>query len=139
MVDFKKTIDFVPAYDERDKGYGIHGVDIRFVLQGPLGAVQFVLSTNWMLDHVQKEFDSRLDRPRYFDKPSGVDVGYHSPKPMYEGQEPMDCHLIGQCYYDGSGLRAESWLHEILLPKGSDGIWKALEEEYKSIFETKAG
>ena len=135
MKDFKRDVTFSPAYDMRPK-YGIHGVDIRFILQGPLGAVQFVMSTNWMLEHVQKELDQRTDRPRFLDRPMGTDVGYHSPKPMYEGQTSMDCDLIegGQCYYDGSGLLADQWLREILIPEGSDGIWKALEKRYHETF-----
>jgi hypothetical protein len=39
------------------------------------------------------------------------DLGYHSPKPLYEGQEPfdLDCDVIGgPCHYDGSSLSAEA-------------------------------
>lgn len=128
---FKKTITFERAYDKRDhdpaKNYGIHGVNIRFVLQGPGGATQFLLFTNWHLPEV--EIDSQ--------EPMPADLGYHSPTPRYEGQDHNAvCDLLGMtgCYYDGSGLRAEP-VYEALLREGSDGVWRILEEEYDSLFE----
>jgi hypothetical protein len=84
-----------PAFDKRhadpDKNYGIHGAEMLFVLKGELGAVQFVLYTNWMLPHIYEEWKKEYgDRwPCVFSKPIPADVGYHSPKPMYEGQEPI--------------------------------------------------
>mgnify|MGYP000162019359 CR=1 FL=1 len=51
--------EFTEAYDRRhedpEKNYGIHGIDLRMILKGPLGAVQFVLYTQRMLKHVQQE------------------------------------------------------------------------------------
>ncbi len=48
----QREITMTPAYDKRDpdpsKNYGVHGVNIVYVLKGKLGAVQFVLYTNWM-------------------------------------------------------------------------------------------
>ena len=64
----------------------------------------------------------------------GADVGYHSPVPHYEGQicSQDSCSYLGgkPCYYDGSSLRAEEWVRDILIPKGSDGVWESLEQEY---------
>lgn len=63
-----------------------------FVVKGELGAVQFVLYTNWQLPHVVKEWEEKYGRdnmPSVFCRPIPADVGYHSPKPMYEDQRPI--------------------------------------------------
>lgn len=91
---------FYPAYDKRDddpkKNYGIHGVELRMVLVGPEGAVQFVLYTNWHLPHVTSEYRERLkmmvqnDSPMtWLTEPLPADFGVHSRVPLYEGQLPM--------------------------------------------------
>jgi len=140
----KKTITFSPAFDKRNsnpsKNYGIHGVEIRFVLKAELGAVQFVLATNWQLPHVQKEFDAKQPDSRFpymFHSPMPHDIGYHSYKPMYEGQEQISdsCeYLDGKpCYYGGSALNAERYF-DILKAEGDEGLWKALEQYYKDVF-----
>lgn len=65
MNGFKRIIEVIPAYDKRDldpaKNYGVHGVELRMLLQGSEGAVQFVVYTNRQLEHVQREFVSRLN------------------------------------------------------------------------------
>jgi hypothetical protein len=137
----EKIIQFVPAYDKRNadpkKDYGIHGVVLRMVLKGELGATQFVLYTNWQLPNVTKEMRSGMAPNKYFlYEPLPADLGYHSPKPMYESQKPMEnCeYLEGKsCYYDGSGLNAES-VYKILLEKGDEGVWKELEDYYIQTF-----
>ncbi len=122
---------FTPAFDRRELGHGVHGVDLRMVLKGKLGAVQFVLFTNWHLKSVDTTtWDDRLE------KPLPADLGYHSPKPMFDDHEL--CHdkceyLDGPCYYDGSTLNAER-VFNVLLEKGSDGVWKLLEEYYIETF-----
>ena len=133
----ERIIKLLPAWDKRSKeagkNYGIHGVDLRMYLKGELGVVQFVLYTGWQLPHVQEEFKNT----NYYSEPLPADVGYHSPKPMYEGQEVMSesCELLDgkPCYYDGSGLMAED-VYKILLTEGSDGVWKNLEERYIDLF-----
>jgi hypothetical protein len=98
--EFQEITEFLPAYDKRDldpkKNYGIHGVTLRMVLKGPEGAVQFVVYTNWQLPHVTEENHRRAHGNHVRDStlrglfdPMPADLGYHSPKPMYEGQEPM--------------------------------------------------
>jgi len=146
MVEkFIREITIEPAFDRRntdsEKNYGVHGCNLRFVLKGSLGAVQFLLMTNWHLPHVTKEF---LQKPvndlieiavRFLPMPA--DLGYHSPKPMYKGQKSMGpCkYLNGKpCYYDGSGLNAEP-VFELMLKEGSEGVWKKLEEYYKATFK----
>lgn len=145
----ERIVEFTPAWDwrspEPEKNYGIHGVELRMVLKGPEGAVQFVVYTNWQLNHVKDEFVKKMLRTREdmtcLLLPMPADVGYHSPKPTYEGQQPMDgtpCpYLDGKpCYYDGSGLRAEG-VFQIMLTEGSDGVWKFLEKYYDELFVEK--
>lgn len=129
----ERIVTMSPAFDKRDpnpsKDYGVHGVDIRMVLKGELGAMQFLLYTNWHLPHVADEFKAK----GYHSEVLPADVGYHSPKPMYDGQETVgdECeYLDGKpCYYDGSGLYAET-AYKVLLEGGSDALWKFLEAEY---------
>lgn len=143
MSELERIIQWEPAFDKRHsdpkKNYGIGGVMIRFLVKGPKGATQFLLSTGWMLLHVQKECDKRILNPEYphsLCHPLPADVGYHSPTPRYEGQPVMDCDLIagGKCYYDGSGLRAYD-VYNRLLEQGDKGVWEALESEYRCLFE----
>lgn len=139
----ERIIEITSAFDKRHadprQNYGIHGVTMIFMLKGPAGMVQFVLFTNWHLPHVTKETDARTLAKaragflqdvdlRCFYHPMAADLGYHSPKPMFEGQEPRECpYLDGQpCYYDGSGLNAER-VYDVLLAEGGEGVWRELE------------
>jgi len=136
---FKKEILFYPAYDLRSKGGGIHGVEMRWHLIGEHGVVQFVVFTSWMLPETQKEIDAKFDGPDHFlHKPMAADLGYHARTPRYSGQTATaNCNVLSDeesCYYDGSGLNAEP-VFEILLRKGSDGVWKYLENYYKKTFK----
>jgi len=145
-MKIEKIVKFNPAYDKRHpnpkKNYGIHGVELLFILKGKKGAVQFLLFTNWHLPHVQKELDSKsLGKfPYLFHKPQPADLGYHSPKPMYKGHTTAtdSCKYLDEkpCYYDGSGLAAEK-IYNVLLKEGSDGVWRELEEYYTEVFGSK--
>lgn len=160
---FERIVEFYPAFDGRppEKGglaewrtkgmkpydgtdhtnYGIGGVNIKFVLKGSKGAIQFLIGTDWFPPHVQEQmFNRESFRSHYFSvQPDGWDVGYHSPVPMHDGQEVMaqDCEYLDHkpCYYDGSSLRADTWVKGILLKEGSGGVWKAMEKEYAVRFE----
>lgn len=138
----EKFVKFEPAYDKRNsdpnKNYGIHGVNIRFILKGEHGAVQFLLYTNWQLPHVKKEhIANKVGKPMdkyeleaYF-YPMATDLGYHSKVKFYDGQyESEDCEYTGgKCYYDGSGLAAED-VFEKLLSGGDTAVWKEMEDYY---------
>lgn len=147
---FERLVEFTPAFDKRNpepsKNYGIHGVEMRMLLKGERGAVQFLLFTNWQLPHVTEEFKRKMERSndikmdlRCFWTPTPADLGYHSPEPQYpeQTQSQSACpHLDGRpCYYDGSGLQAEP-IYRLLLTKGSEGVWAALEERYHELFST---
>lgn len=128
----RRTV-FIPAFDKRSeipaRNFGIHGVELRMFLVGELGAIQFVVYTNWMLPHVSKEMEHK---DRWMSEPLPADIGYHAHTPQYEGQEPLTdkCEFTGGvCYYDGSGLQARE-VFEILLREGSDGVWKEMERRY---------
>lgn len=139
---FERIIEIQPPYDRRDpnpsKNYGIHGMTLRFILKGPLGATQFVYYTCQHLEHVADElyFDSKTRGYNPF-KGMGADIGFHSPKPVYEGQTPMagECDVLGgQCYYDGTSLGASEFA-PTFLKEGTPAVWKMLEKRYRDTFE----
>lgn len=140
----QRRIEFTPAFDKRapepNKNYGIHGVELKFYLGNDFGWVQFVIYTNWQLPHINQEPGtiSAVNSGvfEYWMKPMPADLGYHSPKPLYEGQtSTKNCHLLpGPCYYDGSALAAEA-LFDLLVAGGSDVVWKKLEELWQEHFE----
>ena len=144
----ERIIKFDPAYDKRDpnpsKNYGIHGVNLTFVLKGDEGAVQFVVYTNWHLPHVTKEFLYKAcvadDKVLYIESmftPTPADRGYHSPHPMYDDQlqvtDSCECLDGKPCYYDGSGLAAEN-VYKRLVAEGDAAVWEELEAYYKQAF-----
>src|SRR3954469_667919 len=92
--------------DKPEENYGIHGLDIWFVLKGPNGAVQFMVNFGVYLPSVTHVTPGEIH---------GFDVGYHAPTPQYEEQTECECEHLpgGKCYYDGSGLRAEEWVRLI--------------------------
>jgi hypothetical protein len=174
---FERIVEFNPAFDKRDsdpkKDHGIHGVEMRWILKGAKGAVQFLVFTNWQLPHITQEGVERMKHARdvamelrCFWMPMAADLGYHSKFPMYEGQEPMGSvdtkiaidpakegferfdmsrtptgtftpcpYLDGApCYYDGSGLHAETVLR-MLIEKGGEAVWQYMEQCYHSQFD----
>jgi hypothetical protein len=166
-TEFEREVSFTPAYDKRDpnpsKSYGIHGVELRMILKGKLGATQFVLFTNWQLPHVTVECDARfvknirgpdietitaalhgLEAPRrslddialkctYH--PTPADLGYHWRTPQYEGQEAReDCHALdGASCYYDGSGLSANRIYEVLLREGSEGVWRELEKEYREL------
>lgn len=133
-------LPFDLRHTDAGKNYGIHGLEVCFILVGKKGATQFMVHFPVFLPHVQKELD-KDPTTRFFNRISGFDVGYHALTPQYEDQRQMDCDLLpdGKCYYDGSGLQADQWVNEIFSIKGKtleDEIWNRLEIEYTERFET---
>ena len=136
----EKLVFFDSAYDKRhpdpSKNYGIHGVTLKFVLKGKLGATNFTIYTTWHLPEVQQELIHRTFGGGYDVEmllPMPADFGYHSPKKLYEYSTLAveGCpYLNGKpCYCDGSSLYAET-VYEKLLREGDDAVWKELEESY---------
>lgn len=130
----EESVQFTPGYVCSASGphsHGRHGMEIRWMLRGPAGAAQFLLFTSW---------DPDLDigagavvRPkRRLFPPMGADVGYHARRPQFDDHRIMTkvCPVIGgPCYYDGSGLRAETLLRQLLVV-GEHAVWAELESVY---------
>lgn len=142
-AQFERTVTFQPAFDKRhpdpNKNDGVGAMRIRFVLKGPKGAMQFVVSGGMYLPHVADELWNRHGNHNPF-KTSGWDIGYHSPVPQYEGQEPMEgtCDVLGcPCYYDGTSLGAEEFV-PAFLEEGEKAVWAMLEERYNDRFGEEA-
>ena len=137
--EFVKEIVFEPAFDRTSEGYGIRAVSMRWLLKGSKGVMQFLVFTGWHLPLVgERLFMNEKDLGSYNPfAPVGADVGYHSPEPMYKGQEQImdSCpYLDGKpCYYDGSGLAADRLLN-LLIEKGGDAVWENLEQRYYTTF-----
>ena len=131
-------LPFDRRHEDDSKNYGIHGLDIWFILKGERGAVQFAVTFPVFLPHVAAELKWK-DKP-YLDgqKIRGFDVGYHAKAPQYEGQIAMDnCDICNPCYYDGSSLASDRWVEEIFSIRGEapeKRLWEKLEQEYISRF-----
>lgn len=138
MTTLQKITNVRLPFDMRDpdpsKNYGIHGLDIWFILKGPKGAVQYAVTFPVYLPHIDKS-DWKYD----WNQIRGFDVGYHSLTPMFDGQQKMRCQHLegGQCYYDGSVLQADDWTKIIFAARGVQPekvIWEMLEDEYRDRF-----
>ena len=126
---FTRRIEFTPAYDRRDSGK-IASVNMRFLLIGDDGAVQFTLSTGWHLKHVVKEHEPC--GAYCFNKSLPLDLSYDSKKPIRDWQkEPTftDCDIMGgDCY---TAIK----VFDILCEHGEGALWKKLENYYQSVFK----
>lgn len=133
-LGFVRKVEMSAAWDRRDpdpsKDYGVHGVELRTILIGPGGAVEFVLFTNWTLRLTTAEFygsDYQVLPPM----PASLTI--HSKAPMYTGDEPTESrckYTGGLCYGDTSGLAAQR-VFKALVKGGSEAAWKILEEYYR--------
>jgi len=124
----------------KGNSHGKHGLEMRFVVKGDAGAVQFLLSTGWLPQRVLPDGihvrHLNLETSKTFPLPA--DLGYHSKKPHYAGQEPIDgsCEFCdGQpCYYDGSSLNANDAMYA-LVNGGDKALWAFLDAYYVHVFE----
>lgn len=130
-----------PAFDKRHpepaKNYGIKACHINFVLKGELGAVSYAVGTDWYLKDLQEGIRRRDAERGWFDtQPQSWLLGYHSPTPRYEGQEPHGpCEWLDgkDCYSDGWFLMGER-VRDRLLIEGDKGVWAELEAYYAETF-----
>lgn len=129
-----REIEWDSAWKSEKGVDGIHGMDLRFLLSGPKGTVQFVIFTNWMLPVFRP--GGMEKKEAIFLLPIPADFGYHAYFPQYDGQEAFaeSCqYLNGQpCYYDGSGLAAY-YLFDEFIAKGEDVVWEALKDRYENL------
>lgn len=151
-IKFERIVKFSPPFDKRsnkpNENYGIGSMRIWFILKGKHGAVQVCFNTPFYLPETIDEYNrignkgktTPSDLRDENGKAKGFDcwdVGYHSPKPMYEGQTKTECDILkkGFCYYDGSGLRGNrDGLPELFYSKGDEAIWEYLENYYYERF-----
>jgi hypothetical protein len=159
MVKLKHEIMVTPAFDKRSddpkKDYGIGACRICFAVVGKKGAVTVDFFTNWFLESTVKEYrkegifknnlggeKDKIKTKIDLEKTSRpIHAGYftiHSKKKVEYSQKTKKCCFINgeTCYSYGSCMHAEMYL-PILLSKGSDGIFKELEKEYKRELEAK--
>ena len=106
-----------------------HGLEMRWLVHGPDGCVQFSVNTYWTAETVGRDLGARPSR-----QPYAKDVGHHWHTPTYNGESRMDsCDLISNpdgCYYDGSGLHADD-VFRVLIAEGGEAVWVALEDYYE--------
>jgi len=141
MGELTRSIEISGAFDKRNpapnKNYGIHSMEIRFILSGEHGAMQFLVYTGMHLPHVEEELWRKTQGQKYNPfRPIGADIGYHAKNPRYEGHDCIDenCKYTGgKCYYDGTSLGADEFMPEFLAG-GSDAVWPMLERRYKQTF-----
>ena len=149
----ERRISFEVGYDHTSHpedcgggGHGRHGMTMAFILLGPNGAVQWKINMlNWYPGNIDTMGTVGATSPvsvipanRQVGDTYAQDLGYHSPKPRYEGQEEyghMECHLLpeGYCYYDGSGLNAGPVLGAFL-EHGPMAVWATLARYYGELF-----
>ena len=130
-------LPFHKIHEDPSKNYGVHGLDLFFILSGPHGAVQFLVNFPAYLTETYQYWDSKGINS--MDEIIGFDVGYHSPKPMWNGHDSLLCDVLkkGKCYYYGSSLEAHIWVEEIFragVEEPEKLIWSKLKEEYRNIF-----
>lgn len=135
MATFERIIRIIPAFDKRNpdpsKNYGIGSVRMLFVLKGDKGAVTFSCSTGMYLPQQVAEHGSKPWRGW---QPMGFGVWYCSPHPTHEHQSPREaCEwLDGKPCYGGGSCLASDEVMPVLLNEGDEGVWRKLEEFYKS-------
>ena len=132
----KVRLPFDMRSDKPGENYGIHGLDVWFILKGPKGAVQFLANFGVYLPSVKHVTPGEI---------MGFDVGYHAPTPQYDGQRSCNdtCELVegGICYYDGSSTLADEWAKQIFSTVGrppDNVVWEMLEHEYHDRFGVDA-
>lgn len=134
----EKITKVIGAFDKRHpdprKDYGIRGMELIFILKGELGAVNFTFYTCQHLKSVSAELFSGNRQYNPF-RGMAAGINYHSPKPMYDGQDSMECDILpeGQCYCDGSTTQAAEFENKFLA--GGDAVvWPMLEQRYLERF-----
>lgn len=136
----EESVRFTPGYNCPARGplsHGVHGMEIRWLLRGPKGAVWLAMFTHWIPGEVSPGHGlppSGLvrDMPRH---PGGAGLGYHARAPQYEGQaaDREDCKVIGgPCYGDMSFGGADEPVKRFIT-EGEQAIWDVLESAYADL------
>lgn len=131
-----QTIEILAGWDHRNQEEGYHGCEILFILSGTAGAVTFACSTDWSPLPVQQKYMNGIQRTNIIGiQPTPMDFVYHSFKPSNLPQQIKhdDCpySATGVCYtFISRGMA--TYLRDILLTDGSEGVWRELGQRYRS-------
>jgi hypothetical protein len=127
----ERAVVFEPGYictTSGPHGHGRHGMNIRWILRGPKGAITFLVFTGWLPGREEMGLDAGAHSPM------AADLGYYARVSQYEGNFAReDCECTGgTCYYDGSGMAASD-LFKRFTTEGEAAIWAALASRYDSL------
>lgn len=137
----ERAVLFQPGYNgdhdaEPRHNYGVHGMEITWLLRGPAGAVQLMIYTNWIPGelspgHGLPPGGMAVPRAPFEHYPMSAGIGLHSPSPLYDDQHSrLDCRLLdGACYYD-EALTASDHLAKRFVLEGEPAVWAELESWY---------
>jgi hypothetical protein len=153
-MPLERRILFFPAFDRTDpdpsKDYGVGCLEIRFLLDGPAGSVEFQLLIQAYLPHVMERRLQRLKRDvlagksdfllRNFIEPNPLDICRWSAERLTEDDTYFDAgisyfrnHL--PCYYsyefrNPQDERSVDAAYAALVQGGDAALWKYLEDYY---------
>ena len=135
----EESVQFVPGYNcpvAGGPGHGVHGMEVRWHLRGPAGAVVLAMGTDFIPG---ERYPGHGLSPGGLNEnwahwPCGMGIEYHSRAPRREGDEPENgCDLLGApCYWDrwygGAGEPVKRFVTQ-----GEQAIWDALESAYAAL------
>lgn len=127
----RREIWWTPAYDKRDpnpsKNYGVHGMEITFVLRTPdfKQGLTFTLMTNWHLPHVTQEMRQRGRLPEVLP----ASVALHTLAPADEPASISTCQVVGgPCRGDGGcSFTLGDEFFKILVTDGIEALWSKMQ------------
>ena len=139
----EESVQFTPGYNcpvEGGQGHGVHGMEVRWFLRGPAGAVWLCAFTEWTPGELRPGHGlSPAGYPVALRQyPDGAGLGYHARWPQFEGHVPdrVDCDVIGgPCYGDMSFCGADEPLKRFTA-EGEQAIWDVLESAYDHLTVT---
>lgn len=136
-IEFECIIDDPLCYPGSKESHGRSGMRIRWLVKGKKGAVEFLLSTNWL--PIKKDQNIRNQNFRQEIPPMPTNLGYHSKKPLYKNQPSQsNCPYIGgTCYHGGNPSDADDAFYTLVNGGGKE-LWRFLDEYYMEIFHKKS-
>lgn len=146
----EESTQFTPGYNCSDRsmqGHGVHGMEITWLLRGPLGAIQIIFGTDWIPGELSPGHGLSPDGTRGWRRhgshlwstdPTAFGLGVHSRKPQYPRHESQKCGLLaGACFYN-ERLSGADKLVGPFLAYGEEVIWNMLEAAYALLAREEA-
>jgi hypothetical protein len=140
----EESVQFAPGYNcpvPGGPGHGVHGMEVRWHLRGPAGAVVLTMGTDFIPGERRPGHGLSPGglNENWAHWPCGMGIEYHARSPRYEGNEPEDgCDLLGApCHWDMWYGGADDAVRRFVA-EGEQVIWDALESAYASLQETEA-